>query len=60
MRGHALRKPILWEGSPALVSTALVLVQLRFGGSHRELPGRPRAVLKKIGVAGPAGPATPS
>jgi len=38
---HALWKPVLWEGSSALVSTVLVLVQLRFGRSHDELLGSP-------------------
>jgi sensor histidine kinase YesM len=37
----AIWKPILWEGSSALVATVLVLVQLRFGRSAAELPGSP-------------------
>jgi hypothetical protein len=38
-----LWKPVLWEGSSALVATLLVLVQLRCGSGsgHRELLGRP-------------------
>jgi hypothetical protein len=34
-------KPILWEGSSALVATALVLAQLRFSRSHDELIASP-------------------
>jgi two-component system LytT family sensor kinase len=34
-------KPILWEGSSALVATVLILVQLRFGRGHQELLGSP-------------------
>jgi two-component system LytT family sensor kinase len=34
-------KPILWEGSSALVSTVLILVQYRFGRSRDELLGSP-------------------
>jgi hypothetical protein len=34
-------KPILWEGSSALVATLLILVQLRFGRGHQELLGSP-------------------
>jgi two-component system LytT family sensor kinase len=34
-------KPILWEGSSALVASVLVLVQLRYGRSPDELLGRP-------------------
>jgi hypothetical protein len=37
----AFWKPILWEGSSALVATVLGLVQLRFGRSHDELLGSP-------------------
>ncbi len=33
-------KPVLWEGSSALVATVLILVQLRFG-CHDELLGSP-------------------
>jgi sensor histidine kinase YesM len=36
-----LWKPILWEGSSALVATVLLLAQLRFGPSHDELLGSP-------------------
>jgi signal transduction histidine kinase len=36
-----LWKPVLWEGSSALVATVLILVQLRFGRGHDELPGSP-------------------
>jgi hypothetical protein len=36
-----LWKPVLWEGSSALVATLLVLVQLRFGSGHGDLLGRP-------------------
>ncbi|MGB9108910.1 MAG: histidine kinase, partial [Telluria sp.] len=38
---HDIWKPILWEGSSALVSTLLILVQLRFGRSDRALLGSP-------------------
>ena len=34
-------KPILWEGSSALVATVLILVQWRFGRSSDELLGNP-------------------
>ena len=37
----AIWKPILWEGSSALVATLLVLVQLRYERSDDELLGRP-------------------
>jgi hypothetical protein len=37
----AFWKPILWEGSSALVATVLLLAQLRFGRSHDELLGSP-------------------
>jgi two-component system LytT family sensor kinase len=36
-----LWKPILWEGSSALVATVLVFAQLRFGNGHDELIGSP-------------------
>jgi two-component system LytT family sensor kinase len=36
-----LWKPVLWEGSSALVSTVLILVQLRFRHRHDELLGSP-------------------
>jgi signal transduction histidine kinase len=39
---HDLWKPVLWEGSSALVATMLVLVQRRFGRGHDELLGSPR------------------
>lgn len=38
----ALWKPILWEGSSALVASLLVLVQLRFGRSPDASTGNPR------------------
>lgn len=36
-----LWKPILWEGSSALVATLMVLLQLRFSRSHDHLLGSP-------------------